>query len=74
MSTNPSFKATKVIISSVAFPKTAFNSAPIEAPATTATSSVAVLNQIAKGTIASAEVMKTVSVPHSKNELRLKWV
>jgi len=43
-------------------PKTAFNKAPIEGPVTTATSSVAVLNQTAKGMIAIADVMKTVTL------------
>ena len=66
ISTNPSFNATRAIINSVALPKTAFNKAPIVEPVTTATSSVAVLNQIAKGTIAIADVMKTASDPHSR--------
>ena len=66
MSTNPALRATRAIISSVALPKTAFNKAPMEEPVTTATSSVAVLNQIARGIIAIPDVMKTVSVPQSK--------
>ncbi len=67
MSTNPSLRATKVMIRSVAFPKMALSTAPIEGPVAIATSSVAVLNHTAKGTIAKPDVRKTVNVPQWRN-------
>ena len=66
MSIKPAFRATMAIINSVALPKTAFNKPPMEGPVTIATSSVAVLNQIARGIMPKADVMKTQREPQCK--------
>jgi hypothetical protein len=66
ISINPALRATREIINSVALPNTAFNRPPMEGPTITANSSVAVLNQMARGTMAIAAVIKTVKAPHSR--------
>lgn len=72
ISIKPSLRATKAMINLVALPNTALSKPPIEGPVTTAIFSVAVLNQMAKGAIASADVMKTVSDPHSKRSAAME--
>jgi len=66
MSIKPAFRATMAMINSVALPKIALSKPPMEGPVTIATSSVAVLNQIARGIMPKADVMQTVSEPQCK--------
>ena len=63
MSTRPAFRATRAMINSVAFPKRAFNRAPMEGPSVRDSSSVAVLSRIARGMIDRIEAMKTNQSP-----------
>ena len=66
MSIKPAFRATIAMINSVALPKIALSKPPMEGPVTIATSSVAVLNQIARGIMPKADVMQTVREPQCK--------
>ena len=65
---NPAWRAKKAIIISTALPKVAFSRPPNPGPTRTDNSSVAVPSILARGTIASADVMNSHSSPSCR-----KW-